>query len=261
MIQEIRDGLGIVSQGFDLAKNPKLRPYMIVPLVANILLFAISGYLVVVYAYDWISSWTSAVDFWTWLDWLEPIINKVLGAAKWLIFTAIIILLLFIMGSTFTMVTHLIIGPFLGILGEQAERQLHQTNYPELSIGQIAVRTLAREFRKLVYWLLRALGLGVLSLVLYFIPIVNAAVPVIWFLFGAWIMAMQYIDVPADNNGRSFDEVLQLLRDNRLSAMAFGGVVMALTSIPLVNLFIIPIAVCGGVVFWVQKIQPADQMS
>ena len=67
---------------------------------------------------------------------------------------------------------------------------------------------------------------------------------------------MQYLDVPADNNGRSFQEVLALMRQHRAAVMAFGAVVMALTSLPIVNLFIIPVAVCGGVVFWVKKVQP-----
>lgn len=257
MMQELRDGLDYVSQGFTLAKKPSLRPYMVVPLIANVVLFSVAAYLVGMYAYEWIASWTTAVDLWSWLDWLEPYINQTLAALKWIIFAAIILLLLFVMGSTFTMFTHTLIGPFIGILGEKAEQELHTPTYPQHSIGQIAARSIAREFRKLIYWLVRAVGLGVVSLILYFIPVVNAAVPVIWFMFGAWIMAMQYLDVPADNNGKSFPEVLQLLRDNRVAAMSFGAVIMALTSIPLVNLFIIPVAVCGGVVFWVKKIEKA----
>lgn len=256
MIQDLREGVNCVSEGFSLAKRPSLRPYMIVPLITNILLFTISGYLVTSYAYEWISGWTTAVDLWSWLDWLEPFIDQLLGALKWLIFAVIILGLLFIMGSTFTMVTHLVVGPFIGILGEKAERELHNPSYPQHTLGQIAMRTLAREFRKLIYWLVRAVGLGILSLILYFIPGVNAVVPVLWFLFGSWILAMQYLDVPADNNGRSFQEVLGLMRQHRTSVMAFGAVVMALTSLPIVNLFIIPVAVCGGVVFWVKKVQP-----
>ena len=255
MIRELQDGLGYVSQGFNLAKTPKLRPYMVVPLIANVLLFGISAYLVVYYAFNWIDSWAPNVDFWSWLDWLETYINDALSALKWAIFIAIILLLLFVMGSTFTMFTHTLVGPFIGILGEKAEKELHTIRYPEQTLAQIAARSIVREFRKLIYWLVRALGLGILSLILWFIPAVNAAVPVIWFLFGSWIMAMQYIDVPADNNGKSFDEVLILLKQNRVAAMSFGAIIMALTSIPIVNLFIIPVAVCGGVVFWVKKIE------
>lgn len=257
MLKELQDGVGFVRDGLTLARKPGLRPYMIVPLLVNIVLFSISGYLVVSYSWEWISGWTTAVDLWSWLDWLEPIIDQTLAALKWVIFALIILALLFIMGSTFTMLTHLLISPFLGILGEKAELELHQTNFPQHSLGQIAVRTISREIRKLWYWVIRAVALGVLSLILYFIPVVNAAVPVLWFLFGAWILAMQYIDIAADNNGVSFAELLRLLQQHRTSVMAFGSVVMALTSIPLVNLFIIPVAVCGGIVFWVKKIRPA----
>jgi CysZ protein len=83
----------------------------------------------------------------------------------------------------------------------------------------------------------------------------SLVVTVIWFLFGAWILAMQYIDVPADNNGRSFEDVLRLMRENRAAVMGFGSVIMLVTSIPILNLFVIPVAVCGGVVFWVRKIE------
>ena len=149
------------------------------------------------------------------------------------------------MGSTFTMLTHLVVGPFIGILGEKAERELHNPDYPQHTVAQVVMRSLARECRKLVYWL-----------ILYFIPGVNAVVPILWFMFGSWILAMQYLDVPADNNGHSFQEVLVLMRQHRAAVMAFGAVVMALTSLPIINLFIIPVAVCGGVVFWVRKVQP-----
>ncbi len=142
MIQDLREGVNCVSEGFSLAKRRSLRPYMIVPLVTNILLFTISGYLVTSYAYEWISGWTTAVDLWSWLDWLEPFIDQLLGALKWIIFAIIILGLLFIMGSTFTMFTHLVIGPFIGILGEKAEFELHTPSYPQHTLGQIALRTL-----------------------------------------------------------------------------------------------------------------------
>ncbi|MGB3622612.1 sulfate transporter CysZ [Ketobacter sp. MCCC 1A13808] len=257
MIKELRDGLSYVGEGFALARQPGLRPYLVVPLIMNFLLFGVSGYLVMSYAYEWIAGWGAAVDLWSWLDWLEPVIDQLLGALKWVIFAVIILGLLFIMGSTFTMFTHLLVSPFIGILGEKAELALHEPSYPQHTLGQIALRTITRECRKMLYWIVRAAGLALISVILYFIPVVNAAVPVLWFLFGSWILAMQYIDVAADNNGIPFKDLLMLMQKHRTSVMAFGAVIMALTSIPIVNLFIIPVAVCGGIVFWVKKIQPA----
>lgn len=255
MLKEFREGVGYVSEGYRLARRPALRPYMMVPLALNIVLFTISGWLVVYYAYDWIGGLTTVVDLWSWLDWAEGAVNSTLAVLKWVAFAAIILFLLFIMGSSFTMVVHLLVSPFIGVLGEQAEKQLHTPNYPQHTLAQIAWRSIKREIRKLSYWLLRALGLVVLTLILNFIPVVNLAVPVIWFMFGSWVLALQYIDVPADNNGKSFQDVLALMQANRAAVMGFGAVVMALTSVPIVNLFIIPVAVCGGVVFWVRKIQ------
>lgn len=255
MLKELNDGLGCLSEGFALARRPALRPYLIVPLVANILLFSISGYFVIKLFFDWINGWTGAVDLWSWLDWLESFINNILGAIKWIVFGLVISVLLFVMSSTFTMITHLLISPFIGILGEQAERQLHNPNYPPSTLMQIAWRTLKRELGKMFYWLWRAMGLAFLTLILYFTPL-NLLIPPMWFLFGAWILAMQYIDVAADNNGRSFRELLVLLDKHKIATLAFGSVVMALTSIPILNLFIVPVAVCGGVVFWVKKLTP-----
>lgn len=254
MIRELQEGIRCVKEGFHLARQPVMRPFVLVPLIVNILLFTVAGYLVLHYAYAWIGSLDTDVDLWHWLDWLEPAVNNILAVLKWFLFAAIILFLLFIMGNTFTMIAHILVSPFTGILGERAEKQLHIPAFPQHTVMQIAWRTTKREIRKLVYWLVRAAGLGIASLVIYFVPVVNAVVPVIWFLFGAWILALQYIDIPADNNGRSFEDVLKLMREHRAAVMGFGAVIMLVTSIPILNLFVIPVAVCGGVVFWVRRL-------
>lgn len=254
MIKDLQEGIGYVREGMRLTRQPAMRPFVLVPLAVNILLFAVAGYLVIHYAFLWIGGMDTALDLWSWLDWAETAVNNTLAVLKWFLFAAIILFLLFLMSSTFTMIAHVLISPFIGILGEQAEKQLHTPSFPQHSLMQIAWRTTKREMRKLAYWAVRALGLGIASLVLYFVPVVNAAVPVIWFLFGAWILALQYIDVAADNNGRSFEDVLRLMREHRAAVMGFGAVIMLVTSTPVLNLFVIPVAVCGGVAFWVRKI-------
>lgn len=253
MIKAFTDGIGFVGQGFQLAKRPGIRPYMLVPFLMNFVLFSAFGY----FTFDQLSSLVSMLDwvadFPGWLDWLEAIVNWLFGAFKWLILLAGVFLMLFIMGSVFTMLTHLLVSPFIGLLGEKVERELHTVDYPVNTLSQIALRTIKRELVKFRYWILRALGLGVVTIILWSLPIVNALTPVIWYLFGAWMLAMQYIDIPADNNGYSFEDVLALMRRHRAEIMGFGGAIMLLTATPIVNLFIIPIAVAGGVVFWVER--------
>ena len=254
MIKPLSNGIALIFRGLELAKQPNIRPYMVIPLIVNILLFSLAGYFAITQINGALSVLDfSSVDLWSWLDWLEPFIESVGSTLKWVVLIASVLLILFIVGSVFTMVTHLLISPFIGVLAEKVEKELHETSYPAHTVAQIAGRTIKREFLKLKYWLTRALGLFVLTIILSFIPIVQMISPVLWYLFGAWVLALQYVDVPADNNGKEFDEVLAMMRKNRAEIMGFGGAVLLLTSTPIINLFIIPIAVAGGVIFWVEK--------
>ena len=254
MFDSLKDGASCIAEGFRLIRRPGLRRYVAVPLLANVLLFGLSGYLVLHYLGGWVQGLHFEVDLWSWLDWLEPLIAGMAGALQWVVMIGAVLLLLFVAGSTFTMITHLLIGPFLGLLAEKVELQLHDARFPQVSLGRVVLRSLRRELQKLLYWLVRAAGLGVLSLVLWLIPPLNPATPVLWYLFGAWILAMQYLDVPADNNGHSFRQVLQIMKRRRVAVMGFGGIVMFLTAVPLVNLLIVPVATAGAVVFWLREI-------
>ena len=257
MIKPLSNGITLIFRGFELAKKPSIRPYMVIPLIVNVLIFTIAGYYSANAIHDALSILDfSTVDLWSWLDWMEPIIESIGNTLKWVILVASILLILFIAGSIFTMITHLLISPFIGILAEKVEQELHEINYPSHTVAQIAGRTIKREFLKLKYWLTRALGLFLLTIILSFIPVVQMISPILWYLFGAWILALQYVDVPADNNGKSFNEVLSMMKQNRAEVMGFGGATLLLTSTPIINLFIVPIALAGSVIFWVEKMSP-----
>lgn len=254
MIAQLKEGIHYVIQGFDLAKKPGIRPYMVVPLIVNIIIFSLFGYLMIDQLSGLLSGLGSSPDLPGWLDWLEPVLEGVGSVIYWVLMLVIVLLMLFIMSSVFTMFTHLIVSPFIGLLAEKVEKELRPLNYPVLSLWQIAGRTFRRELTKLKYWGLRAVGLLILTLILSFIPLVNAVSPVLWYLFGAWMLAMQYLDVPADNNGLTFQETLALMRKHRAATMGFGGAVTLATATPILNLFIIPVAVAGGVAFWVARV-------
>ncbi|MCY1176031.1 Sulfate transporter CysZ [compost metagenome] len=110
-------------------------------------------------------------------------------------------------------------------------------------------RTLGRELRKLAYFLPRALGLLVLSL----IPGVNLVAAPLWLLFGVWMMAVQYIDYPADNHKLGWNEMLAWLREKRWQSLGFGGITYLALMIPVVNVLMMPAAVAGATLFWVRE--------
>ncbi|MDX5297659.1 MAG: sulfate transporter CysZ, partial [Gammaproteobacteria bacterium] len=114
-------------------------------------------------------------------------------------------------------------------------------------------RVMGRELQKLAYYLPRAL----LLLVLGFIPVVNLVVVVLWFLFNAWMMALQYIDYPADNRKVPFAQVRAVMGRARLTTFGFGLPIALLAMVPVVNLVLMPAAVCGGTAYWVAQRQDA----
>lgn len=252
MLASLLKGVDYLNEGRRLALLPAIRPFVWVPLMINIFLFSFATYYAVTWIYQVVQGLDFNYDFVSWLDWLEPIVAGLAGFFGWVLIVAGALLVLFVVGSMFTMATHVVASPFLGLLAEKVEGAIHTPAFAQQTLSQLALRTIAREFRKLVYWLTRAAALAVITLILWFIPGLNVINPVIWYVFGAWVMAMQYVDITADNNGMGFPELLALLRKHRWEAFGFGGAVMLLTSIPLVNLFVVPVAVAGGVVFFVK---------
>jgi len=68
------------------------------------------------------------------------------------------------------------------------------------------------------------------------------------------MMSVQYCDYPMDNHQFSFAAVKERLRRRRMTALGFGGLVSLMSSIPILNFFVVPAAVCGATVFWVREL-------
>ena len=235
-------GVRYFLRGLDLLQHPRLRPFVIIPLTVNVVIFAVMIY----YSIDLISStmagWMSAIP--DWLAWLG-----------WLIWPLLIIALALLSGYLFSALAILIASPFNGLLAEKAEEIVtgEEVAGPESIAAAFMIfpRALSRELVKFAYYLPLLLGVFILSL----IPPVSAIAPLLWFLFGAWMMAVQYVDYPMDNHRLGFNEVKQALRANHMTSLGFGGVVALITGIPLINFFVVPAAVCGATMFWCEELR------
>ena len=83
----------------------------------------------------------------------------------------------------------------------------------------MAIDAIGSQLRKLVYILLWALGLFLISL----IPVVNLIAPVLWVIFGSWLLSLEYFDYPMGNHDLVFDEEKRQLRERRGIELGFGG--------------------------------------
>lgn len=231
-------GFGYVLNGFSLITKPRLRRFVAIPLGVNIALFA--G--LIWFAFSWIDK--STTFFMSklpgWLDWLSYLV--------WPLFIALSLLFIF---YGFSIVANLIAAPFNGLLAEAVENYLRSE--PLKGNWQQVIRdilpALWSEVRKLLYFLLRAIPLGILFL----IPVINIAAPFIWGAFSAWLLAIQYADYPMANHQLFFKEQRKRLAGRRLLALGFGSGVLLFTLIPVLNFAVMPAAVAGATAMWVKE--------
>ena len=56
------------------------------------------------------------------------------------------------------------------------------------------------------------------------------------------------------DHGQSFYELRGALKKQRLQSLSFGGTVLIATTVPLLNLFIMPASVIGATSFWLDHL-------
>src|SRR5699024_9149176 len=107
-----------------------------------------------------------------------------------------------------------------------------------------------REIRKLIYYVVWVMP----CLLLHFIPVIGVALsPIIWFIFTSWMQVIQYSDYPFDNHKVPFKAMLTTLKNDRFDCLIFGSLVSFFTFVPVLNLIIMPVAVCGATAMWVER--------
>lgn len=227
-------GAAYLWRGFKTMWRPGLRSFVLAPLAINISLFTAAIYWLSQRFSSWVDGWLAS--FPSWLSWLE-----------YLLWPLFILALLLVVFYGFALLANLIAAPFNGVLAEKVEIQ-HTGHKPETGrtlAGEVGP-AISSEIRKLSYIVPCLLGTAILALILGFIPVVNALVPLLWLLVGGWLMGLEYIEFPLGNHGKTFPAVRQWSRERRSSVWSFGITASALTAIPVVNFFVMPAAVVGA---------------
>jgi len=224
-------------RGFAIVTRPGLRGYVAVPLVINVALFA---------ALIWFST--------SWLvDFAKNMLPDWLDFLAWLLIPTYVLAVFMAGFYTFNIVANLLAAPFNGLLAEAVERHLTgrtpRSDTGWRSFARELGTTLVAEVRKLAYVAIRSLPL----LVLFVIPGINVLAPVAWFLVGAWMLAITYVDYPMANHGIGFTELLSRLREKRFLVLGFGGAAMVALAVPVLNFLVIPCAVAGATTMWAEQ--------
>ena len=240
MISDVTIGLQALARGTRLLNKPGVRIYVVIPLCINLLLF---GALI----------WYGYSLFYPFVEWMMSFVPGFLDFLEWFIWLFFGSLAAITVFFSFTPLANIVAAPFNALMSEKIEIYLTgKALSSNVSFGKMAIDAIGSQLRKLVYILLWALGLFLISL----IPVVNLIAPVLWVIFGSWLLSLEYFDYPMGNHDLVFDEEKRQLRERRGIALGFGGGVMVLTSIPIINFITMPVAVAGATLLWVEQFQP-----
>ncbi len=241
-----RSGFSYFTQGFRLIRTKGLKRFVFVPLAINLVLFATAFY----FLYGEIEAGiTLLIDMIPqWLGWLKT-------ALSFILWPLAILSVLLVFALIFGTLANWIAAPFNGVLAEKVER--HLTGQPLGDEGVVSLikdipRTLGRELAKLLWYIPRAIGFMLLFL---FVPVIGQ---VLWFMFSAWMMAIQYCDYPYDNHKVTFTRMRLHLGEHKSRAFSFGIMVNLFSLIPIVNFIVMPVAICGATAMWVAELR--DEM-
>lgn len=237
-------GISYLFKALPLLTRPGIKSYVIIPLFINIFFFTIGIYLGFAYFAEYMEKVLDTSGLWSWVaaivDFIKPLLYIVFGLT-----------LLVLIFYTFSLMANIIAAPFNSLLAEATEKYLNGKVLADSSgfkqIMKDLIPTIMMEIRKLIYMILWSVPFLIM---LIFIPIIG---PIIWFLFTAWMMSLQYMDYPMANNKLNFAQQRALQGKNRLFSIGFGGATMGASMIPFVNFIIMPTAVIAATMIWVEQ--------
>lgn len=219
--------LSCLIQALQLLGDKRLRVYLMIPFLINATLYSLAFY----FGYQTVASLIDNLIP-AWLHWLNWIL--------WPLFLMSFLLLGFF---SFTLLANLIAAPSYSRLS---------TKTLEIMGGQQAAKTeqafskvLLAELKRTRYILMRLIPLGLLFL----IPVLNLLAPVLWTLFTAWGIAMEFMAYPLEERGLLFTEQTQFLQQRRISVLTFGGIIAFGMAVPILNLFICQLAVITATIY------------
>lgn len=207
--------------------EPGLRGLVVLPLLINILLV---GGLILAAGLGFdalLENWLPGG--WDWLVWL-----------LWPLF---VVALLVALGVSAVALAAIVASPFSGPLAYRTACGLgHEPRAPPRSLAGEMAHATGTALRKLGYYALLLIPVLLITV----IPGLNLLAVPAWFLYGSWVLAVEFLEAPLANDGLEFRAVRQTLRRNRPATFAFGAGTTLLAMIPLVNLLLVPAAVIGA---------------
>jgi CysZ protein len=221
-----------------ILNEPKLMGLSLAPILATLISFSILIYALLA------GAWSFA----------HASFLGVVSSYSGIVFILVSILLLgaitFFSLSLLTLMMNLLSSPFNDLLAENTERCLKLNDVPQWSAGRL-IRVFLMDMKKSILTLLASIifSLGLL------IPIANLV-----FLIGISLLCtFIYVTYPLSRREKGIVDTLNWMRHHFFLSLGFGFSTTILLSIPVIDLFILPISVIGGTMLFVETLEKKER--
>jgi CysZ protein len=222
-----------------LRRYPALWRYVIIPIFLNILV-GVTLYAGLLFAgFRVIDGFIASLP-----EWLVFI--------AWLLRVLLIVVLLIATGYVLVRFGVVIGSPFYSRLSERLEERFSGVAFdaPPPTVGNVT-RDIARALLFEVKKLILALIIGAPTLLLNLIPVVGSFLATAsGIALGATISCLDFFDPPLERRRMRFRDKLGFVRQGLPATAGFGLVCLGLVSIPLINLFAVPLCITAGTLFY-----------
>jgi CysZ protein len=226
-----------------------VKPYAVLPLLANGLIYAIVMTLFIVLIAHW-QPQVGAWEFWGPTGrWLANALNFTLGPLKWIV--AIPTLLVFCY-FTFTIVGFIVAAPFNDMLAARVERAICHPRLRGREGDERLPLMLTGRLMLLTMWdslliVARQLAWTAATLPLLVIPIVGF-IP--FFLVTAYFTGLGFFDTSMARNNLRNRHKAPVLRVHRWELLGLGAAMELLFMIPFAGLLLLPLGVTAGTILY-----------
>lgn len=266
MTQHLLSGFGFWSgasypfrAGGLLRRYPALAPYLVIPLLLNLVLG--------VWLYWQLLQWgensaeIGRIYFGAW--WREVarqlpaalgFLEEIFKGVGWLLDGLLKLFLLIIAGFILSQLGVILGAPWYEKLSEKLEKiLLGHLVLQEVSFGAEIRRSIAFEAKKLVL----LLGIGAPSLFLNVFPgLGSLAATAVGVTLTATLACLDFLNPPLERRRLSFRAKLGLIGRSLPASAGFGLSCLVLVSIPVLNLFTIPLCILAGTLFFSERLYP-----
>lgn len=247
ILQRFWYGLTLPFKAWHILKDVHGRRFIFIPIILNI----IAAVLMFRYGVSWYIIGQVTTLLHTRLtpeaQWMIPILTNLLEIAAFILITFTAVRVGTIIGS-----------PFYVAVAERID--MHFLGYDETPSQSLFVI-----FGLAIWYEIRKLGMvcvtWLIGVACEFIPVAGVFIAPVWiFVTSGLIALLDYTDISLGRRHVPLAQRIRMFARFLPESIGFALIVIPCTAIPILNTLTVPLCICGGVMWYIERVRPTHAL-